>query len=84
MEEGRLKRTGEGVKNTYYNNTIKHFYKACHVAGTVLSTLPVLIRLILITTLRGYYQLAKEYTVYKALNYPVCQFPPEKVGQYNL
>lgn len=43
--------TDKGVKNNYSNNTIKHFYKACHVADTVLSTVCVLIHLILIIML---------------------------------
>lgn len=50
-ERGGLKRTDEGAKNNYSNNIIKHFSNACHVAGTVLSTVYVLIHLILIITL---------------------------------
>lgn len=48
---GRLKRAGEGMKDNYNNNTIQHFCKACCAAGTVLSTLCVLIHLILKTVL---------------------------------
>lgn len=83
--QGGLKRTDEGAKNNYSNNIIKHFSKACSVAGTVLSTVCVLIHLILITTLWSYQSLSvKECIVYKAVNYPICQFPPKKMGEYYL
>lgn len=49
-EGGRAKRTNEGVKNNYSNNTIQHFYKACNVSGTVLSTIYAPIHLILTIT----------------------------------